>query len=82
MRKIWLPYVLIEQVFQSKKMSRVVYRILKGLYSLMDKLLKFSNSQLRIFYYREYNKEDTKGFQIFIIERRSKFYREKVSNDL
>lgn len=63
-------------------MTRVVYRILKVLYSLIDKLLKFSNSQLQIFYYREYNEENTSGFQIFIIERRSKFYGEKVSDDL
>lgn len=63
-------------------MSRVVYRILKVLYSLIDKLLKLSNSQLKIFYYRKYNEENNSGFQIFIIERRSKVYGEKVSDDL
>lgn len=77
-----IHFVEINQLSCRVKKSKMVYRTLKGLYSLMDKLLKFSNSHLRIFYYREYNEESIKGSQIFIIERRSKFYGEKVRDDL
>lgn len=49
--------------------------------TFMDKLLNFCNSQLKVSFYRYYRKEGCSGFRILIIERRSDYRGEKISDE-
>lgn len=63
-------------------MKKIVYLLLKIIKILVDKLGKIFGSNIKIYFYRVTDGKVFKGFEIYIILKRSEKHGEKINNDI